>query len=560
MLRMSEMKAECLPSGWALTTLSGVVQPDRPRRNPKDLPHLPFIGMEHVEAHSMRLLEMVPAHTMNSNAVHFQPGDVLYGRLRPYLNKVVRPDFEGLCSAEFIVFSDNGAVEPRFLQYRLNASDFVSFATHLNEGDRPRVDFSQIGCFQIALPPCPEQRRIVAEIEKQFSRLDAAVTALKRVQANLKRYRAAVLRAACEGRLVSTEAELARQEGRDYEPADALLQRILCERRARWEADQLAKLEAQGLLPFNDIWKAKYQEPAAPDTSGLPELPEGWCWARAEQLCDFITKGTTPSENNLFSGDGEVPFIKVYNLTHRGVLDFSINPSFISRMTHQTTLGRSRVVPGNVLMNIVGPPLGKVSIVPALYPEWNVNQAIAIFRPMPSFNRHFLCHCLLTDNVLQWAVKRSKATAGQFNLTLEICRDLPIPLPPLAEQERIVAEVERRLSIVEEVEATVAADLKRAERLRQAILQRAFSGKLVPQDPNDEPASVLLERIRAERVQAESKIRSGRRPARQKEDTNATHGQQDTPGTAVPSGRARRLRDIAEGTWVQPDLFSTDGP
>ncbi len=352
----------------------------------------------------------------------------------------------------------------------------------------------------IPLPPTGEQERIVAEIEKQFSRLDAAVAALKRVQANLKRYRAAVLRAACEGRLVPTEAELARQECRDYEPADVLLQRILAERCARWEAEQFAKMGQQGRLPLDNAWKAKYQEPTVPDVSELPELTDGWRWARAEQLCSFITKGTTPSENHLSAGDGEVPFIKVYNLTHRGVLDFAMNPTFVTKRTHQTLLGRSRVLPGDILMNIVGPPLGKVSIVPSVHPEWNINQAIAIYRPMPSFNRQFLCYCLLTDSVLQWAVRRSKATAGQFNLTLEICRDLPIPVPPLAEQDRIVAEVERRLSIVEELEATVTTNLKRAERLRQATLQRAFSGKLVPQDPNDEPADVLLERIRAERA------------------------------------------------------------
>jgi type I restriction enzyme S subunit len=109
------------------------------------------------------------------------------------------------------------------------------------------------------------------------SRLDAATAALKRVQANLKRYRASVLKAACEGRLVPTEAELARKEGRDYKPADKLLQRILRERRARWEADTLAKLQASGKSPKDDHWKQKYKAPSAPDTANLPPLPEGWC-------------------------------------------------------------------------------------------------------------------------------------------------------------------------------------------------------------------------------------------------------------------------------------------
>src|SRR5690606_21179918 len=148
-------------------------------------------------------------------------------------------------------------------------------------GTQQNISQTVIKSFPFVLAPVPEQRRIVAEIEKQFTRLDAAVAALERARANLKRYRASVLAAACEGRLVPTEAELARQEGRDYEPASALLDRILAERRARWEADELAKMHARGKPPKNDAWKSKYKEPAAPDTNGLPELPEGWEWAYA---------------------------------------------------------------------------------------------------------------------------------------------------------------------------------------------------------------------------------------------------------------------------------------
>ena len=350
----------------------------------------------------------------------------------------------------------------------------------------------------LPLAPLSEQVLIVAELEKQFTRLDAATLALKCVQANLKRYRAAVLKAACEGRLVLTEAELARRDGRSYEPASVLLERILGERRTRWEAAH-TRHRAYGKEPSKFTAKAKYQEPGLPDTKDLRPLPEGWIWARAEQICDFITKGTTPAADKLFAASGEVPYVKVYNLTNRGTLDFSVNPTFIARTTHERELARSRVFPNDVLMNIVGPPLGKVSIVSPEYPEWNINQAIAIFRSMPSFSVKYLSYCLLTENVLNWAIRRSKATAGQFNLTLEICRNLPIPVPPADEQRRIVTELERRLSVIEEMELQTSKNFTRVERLRQAILKRAFEGSLVPQDPDDEPASALLERIRAKR-------------------------------------------------------------
>ena len=132
---------------------------------------------------------------------------------------------------------------------------------------------------------------MVAEIEKQFTRLDAATAALRRVQANLKRYRASVLKAACEGRLVPTEAELARKDGRDYEPADKLLQRILRERRARWEADTLAKMTASGKPPEDDSWKSRYKAPPAPNGADLPFLPDGWCWASLDMLIFDVTAG-----------------------------------------------------------------------------------------------------------------------------------------------------------------------------------------------------------------------------------------------------------------------------
>jgi len=405
-----------------------------------------------------------------------------------------------------------GGIPPKYILFALRHSEAL-LRENSTGSTFGAISGEQLRSHGVPLAPLNEQRLIVAEIEKQFTRLDAAVAALKRVQANLKRYRAAVLKAACEGHLVPTEAELARKEGRPYETGEQLLARILQERRAKWEADKLARMLAAGKPPKDESWKKKYKDPEPPDTSNLPPLPEGWTWARAEQICDFITKGTTPSADKLFDGGGEVPFIKVYNLTDRGILDFTINPTFVETATHRGELARSRVLPGDVLMNIVGPPLGKVSIVPSSFPEWNINQAIAIFRPICGLDRRYLASLLLCGDVLRWAVNRAKATVGQFNLTLEICRDLPLPLPPKSEQIRIVQEVEARLSSADAVASILGLDLHRSGRLRQSILKLAFEGKLMPQDPNDEPASVLLERIRAERAENGISPETRRRPA-----------------------------------------------
>ena len=210
----------------------------------------------------------------------------------------------------------------------------------------------------------------------------------------------------------------------------------------------------------------------------LKEAFEGdWDYYKAKDLCYFITKGTTPKKNELLAS-GDVPFIKVYNLTFNTSLDFSIEPTFVSKLTHTGFLARSIVYPNDVLMNIVGPPMGKVSIVPNTYPEWNINQAIARFRCTDLLDSKFLAYYLLFAPTVEKMKSQAKATAGQFNLTLEICRNIEIPLPPMKEQQRIVLEIESRLSVCDSIEQTVDAALQQAEAMRQSILKKAFEGRL----------------------------------------------------------------------------------
>src|SRR5262249_6128537 len=163
-------------------------------------------------------------------------------------------------------------------------------------------------------------RRVVAAIDSYFSRLDDATATLDRVLKNLARYRAAVLKAAVEGRLVPTESGLAREEGREFEPASVLLERILVERRRRWEDAELARLNAKGQAPTGDLWKEKYEDPVRPDADVLGALPNGWCWASLDQIAEIkggLAKGKRRPGNETLS---EVPYLRVANV-QRGFLD-----------------------------------------------------------------------------------------------------------------------------------------------------------------------------------------------------------------------------------------------
>ena len=188
------MKEEGIPLGMCVT-------PRTEKATPVDFPVEIFLGLDDIEAHTTRLLGTKPCTSMKSAAKRFYPGDVLYSRLRPYLNKVWLADRTGLCSSEFIVVPSNDHFDGAFLKYRINAMDFVSFANSLNAGDRPRVDFEQISSF--CLPPfsLARQRRIVVKIEELFSELDAGEQSLRVARRQLGVYRQSLLKQAFEGKL-----------------------------------------------------------------------------------------------------------------------------------------------------------------------------------------------------------------------------------------------------------------------------------------------------------------------------------------------------------------------
>ncbi|MBN2003148.1 MAG: restriction endonuclease subunit S [Anaerolineae bacterium] len=324
---------------------------------------------------------------------------------------------------------------------------------------------------RVPLAPLPEQHRIVAAIESHLTRLDVAVAALERVRRNLARYKAAVLQAACTGRLVPTDAAL---HPGDYEPADVLLQRILQERRARWEVEHPGK---------------HYPEPASPDTDGLPELPVGWCWTNIGQLKSFSLYGPRFSSDD-YAEQGKL-VLRTSDISESGKVNIATPPKL---PLDDTQFAKYKCVIGDLLITRTG-SLGTLAVfndkVEAIPGAYLIQYRLAA----PLITSWYVFYFLKSPKGQSCLVK-SGAGVGRPNLNAPTIEGYLIPLPPLAEQHRIVAEVERRFSVIQEVETLVATNLARAARLRQSILKRAFEGRLVSQDPNDEPAGALLARIK----------------------------------------------------------------
>ena len=212
---------------------------------------------------------------------------------------------------------------------------------------------------------------------------------------------------------------------------------------------------------------------------------------------NLITKGESPKWQGFEYVENGIPFIRSENVLW-GHVDVS-NVARIPEEFHKK-LKRSRIVASDVLINLVGASIGRCGIVPSSIANANINQAVAIIRANDTLETPYLMHLLLSPQ-MQKTIHAGKVETARPNISLTDLNNLLIPLCSLAEQHKVVEEIERRLSISDEVEKVVEQSLKQAERLRQSILKRAFEGKLVLQDPNDEPADKLLERIKQARIQ-----------------------------------------------------------
>ena len=336
------------------------------------------------------------------------------------------------------------------------------------------------------IPPLPEQHRIVAKIDELMARCDAleklrtaqnekrlsvhaaAIGQLlniaepaqhQRAQAflaehfgdlytvkeNVAELRKAILQLAVMGKLVP--------QNPNDPPASALLKEIEAEKKRLVKE---GKIKTPKLLPP----VTQEEKPYA--------LPQGWEWVRMGDICWGVTSGATP-QKEFFSEVSGVPFLKVYNIRDQKI-DFEYKKQFVDINYHRSKMGRSTLVPGDVVMNIVGPPLGKVAVIPDDYPEYNCNQAIVVFRPVKKETNRYLYVYLLAGTFLN-AIELV-GTAGQDNISVTKSQMMPIPFPHMYEQHRIVAKIDELMALCDSFDQQIdAATAKQAELLDAVMAQ-----------------------------------------------------------------------------------------
>lgn len=384
-------------------------------------------------------------------------------------------------------------IKPKFAMYQfsVSASRFQSVSRGTTISG---ITKKQLFDTTFYLAPRTEQLRIVQKIEEMFSCLDVGVAALERAKANLKLYRASVLKSAVEGKLT----EEWRAKNPPSEPASKLLERILAKRRLKWEEEQLAKCAEKGQMPPKG-WKNKYKEPVMLDATNLPSLPKGWCWVSLAQVSLFQNGRSFPS--NEYSSQG-VKLLRPGNLFEDGTVQWNEkNTRYMpSRWADDYP---DYIVRGNeLIMNLTAQSLkdeflGRICLTD-IHEYCLLNQRLARITPISGFNISYALYLLKSPIFRKFVNNFNTGSLIQHMFTSQLDQFL-FPLPPFVEQIEISNRVEEQLSIISSISNSIEKNLLRASVFRGSLLKRAFEGKLVPQDPNDEPASVLLERIKAER-------------------------------------------------------------
>ena len=365
-------------------------------------------------------------------------------------------DLNGCVSPAYVVFKTKPNLSPEFLFLYLKSE----YGNHLinwfgnRGGVRNALRYDDLCNLDIPVIDYNAQLKILKRI-KQIQAITSKIdTELEEQKRNIVALRQQILQDAIEGKLTPDwrKKNPALITGENH--ASKLLEKIKSEKSRLIHTGAIPKEKL--LASIDDIEKSFV-------------LPVGWTWCRLGEICGFITKGTTPPTHEL-KADSDIPYLKVYNIVDQKI-NFFYRPQFVSNAIHGK-LSRSKVFPGDILMNIVGPPLGKVAIVPNDFPEWNINQALAIFRPVINEINAFLYTYLLVG----FEIKKinTLGVVGQDNISLTQCRNIIFPLPSLAEQVEIMKQVGISMKTIDNLEKQAIERQSQSKMLMQSVLREAF--------------------------------------------------------------------------------------
>jgi type I restriction enzyme, S subunit len=462
-----------LPSGWALARFTDVVK------------NLPTAG--HVaETNEIRASGSVPVITQGDASLDGYIDDfsrtyttglplIIFGDHTRAV-KLSRKPFAVGPNAK--VLSVSGGLNPDFLYYQ--------FPLLLPKSRGYGRHYQFLAKSDVAVAPAAEQERIVAAIEEQFSRLDAGVIALERVRQNLRRMRAALLAAACSGRLTVGW----RDNHGVLSTGSQFLQELLVER------------------TDHGLSRGKMKKAVEPVPGIPPDLPATWTRASVDQLCSTVTDGEHLTPRRTDTG---VMLLSARNVLN-GHLSFDV-VDHISEETYRRLAERLEVTSGDVLLSCSG-TVGRSTVVPDDV-RFALVRSVAVLRPWRRIGQ--FVSLMLRSPQLQEQINNRKTETAQANIFQGQIRALTLPLPPVEEQEELVRSVDRQMTLISALERAMTVAVRRSSLLRSSILSAAFSGKLVPQDPNDEPASVLLGRVAAERS-----LSNGHQPSRKSRRTRVS--------------------------------------
>lgn len=476
-----------LPDGWIWAPLDKacVVNPRHRKGAARDDTQVSFVPMAAVDHESGAITGggSRPYGQVRKGFTHFSEGDVLFARITPCMENgkiaIARGLANGLgCgTTEFHVLRPLGGILPEYVHRYLRQESFrrAAAANMSGTAGQLRVPTEYIKSVELPLAPLAEQRRIVAKIEALFEQSRTTRQALDCIPPLLKKFRQAVLAAAFRGDLTRDW----REQHPYVEPASPLLKRMHAERRRSSEEELGGKGKRAP--------KASYDEPEPLDVSDLPSLPEGWAWATLEDVATIVT-GSTPRKADPRNYGGQLPFVKP------GDLDIGRGVDKAEEYLSERGTADARMIPANsVMVTCIGATIGKTGL--SSRPLATNQQINSLIMPV-TMNPVFVYFYCLSD-YFQHRVRTNASSTTLPILNKSRFGKLPLPVAPFDEQQRIVATVETLIDQADTIERAVEAAGQRADTLEQSILARAFRGELVPQNPNDEPASAVLDRIRA---------------------------------------------------------------